>query len=121
MNVHVKCVALSRKAGIVGAARWAVFGRIHRCAVSPQPSPPFGHDTHRFFGNRAVWFRPYVQQIVASVARAGNEISNYGPRVFPVIVGAMVTPTVIEGHARFPRTSGFFGFNSFLRSRKNPP
>src|SRR5262249_50330542 len=40
--------------------------------------------------------------VVAAITRTRNQILNYAPRALPIIVGALVSPAIVEGHAGFP-------------------
>ena len=54
---------------------------------------------------RTVGLGTDIQQIVAAAACAGDEIVDDGLRRLPIIVGFVVSPTVIEGHTGFPCAS----------------
>ena len=62
-----------------------------------------GEDVNRRLRNRAVRLWSYIQQVVAGVTRTGHQIAHNRFRRFPIVICALVAPTVVHGHARFPR------------------
>jgi hypothetical protein len=62
-----------------------------------------------FLGNRAVGLGADIQQVIPAVVRAGGEIAHDGLRRFPVVVGLLVSPTFVHGHAGFPGAAAFGG------------
>src|SRR5207249_5601509 len=71
-----------------------------------------------FLGHAAIRAGPDVQKVVAGVARAGNQILNDAARALPIVVGPLVSPTIIESHAGFPCSAFFIRGNLLLRSGK---
>src|SRR5579859_538111 len=115
VHVHVKRVALSREARIIRAARLARIRAVDGVTVAAQPLPDFRQDTHRFFWDGSVGARTDVQQIVARVARARNQILDDAPRALPIVIGALISPAVIQRHAGLPRASLFVSGDLLLR------
>ena len=100
--MNVQRLALPRKIRKHGVARLAGLGIVNRGAIAIHPLPHRAQDAHRLFRNRAVGFRPDVQQVVAAAVRAGAEVPDHRLGALPVVVGALITPTVVHGHAGFP-------------------
>src|SRR5207248_1586641 len=61
---------------------------------------------------------PDVQQIIAGVARARNQILNDAARALPIVIGPLVSPTIIESHAGFPGSAFFVRSDLLLGSGK---
>src|SRR6266571_1842408 len=99
MNVRVKRVALAREAEIVTPAWLTLIGFANRRTVLAHPIADCGQYAHRFFRNRAVRLRSDVQKIVASVARAADQVANHRGWAFPIKIRGVITPTVVERHA----------------------
>src|SRR5437763_1775879 len=57
-------------------------------------------------------------QVIAGVPRASNQILNHASGALPIIIGPLVYPTVIEGHAGFPGPALGIRLNLLLGSRK---
>src|SRR5436189_5927131 len=81
------------------------LGRVDRSAVLRSPLAHSLQDVNRFLRYRTIRLGTDIQQIVAAAASAGDEIVDNRLGRFPVIVGFVVSPTVIEGHAGFPGAS----------------
>src|ERR1035437_8475400 len=102
MYVHVERVALARKAGVVGAARLAHIGIVDGLAALLHPLADRGHDFDRLVGDRAVGLGADVQQVVAGVVGASDEVLDDGLGRLPIVVGFLIAPTAVHGHAGFP-------------------
>src|SRR5207237_2874264 len=66
-----------------------------------------------FLGHAANRAGPDGQQINSGVARARNQILNDAAPALPIVLGPLVSPTIIESQAGFPG-SAFFVRNDLL-------
>src|ERR1035438_10322557 len=100
--VHVERVALAREGGEVGAARLAHLGIVDGLAALLHPLAHLGHDFDRLLGDGSVGFRADIQQVIAGVAGTGDQVPDDGLGRLPIVVGFLITPTVVHRHAGFP-------------------
>src|SRR5580704_15004960 len=63
---------------------------------------------------------PIIQKIVAAAVRASDQVVDDGLGGFPVVVGLVISPTVIEGHAGLPGASLRRGLDMLLGRREIP-
>ena len=83
-------------------------------AVCVEPFAHFAQCANAWLRDRSIWLWANVQEVIAIIARAGNQVAKDGPRIFPVIVCGLVTPTVIHRHAGLPRPPACFGNDALL-------
>src|ERR1043165_5459006 len=103
MHVRIQGVSFPREAKIIATARLAwSLGFANGRAVPAHPVSDRRQNAHGLFRNRSVTLRPNVQEIVAAIARAGDQIANDGCGTLPIEVGGLITPTIIQSHAGFP-------------------
>src|SRR5690348_2638683 len=103
MNMRIERVSLARETQIIAPTRLTWIRFANGRAVLAHPITDGREDAHRFFRNRTIGLWPNVQKIVAAVARTGDQIANDRRRTLPIKVRAVITPTVIQSHAGFPR------------------
>src|SRR5271168_1522322 len=113
--MHVKRVSLACKTSKLGSVYLTSIGRVNGIAIARHPLANLGENPHRLLGDRAIRLGTNVQEIVAAVARTRDEISDDGFRALPIVIGAVVTPTVVQRHAAFPRTRSLLRYNFLLR------
>src|SRR6266851_3048659 len=102
VHMHVEGVAGAGEAGVVGSARQAEVGLVDGFTVGVHPVADLGQDPDRLLGDRAVSPGSDIKQIIAAVANAGDEVADDGLRRLPVIVGTLIAPAIVEGHAALP-------------------
>src|ERR1035441_676819 len=115
--VHIERVAFARKAGEVGAARLADLGIADGLAALLHPLTHPGHDLDRFRGDGSVGLRADIQQVVAGIAGAGDQVFDNGLGRLPIVVGFLIAPTVVHRHAGFPGT--LLGHDALLGSLRD--
>ena len=101
--MHVECVALPRELRELGAVDLAFIGLVDERRVGVHPLAYFGEDLYRLFWNRTVPFGADVQQIVALILSALEQIADHGFRRLPIIVVVVIAPAIVHCHAGFPR------------------
>ena len=116
--MHVERVAFAREARVIGAPRLAVIRCVNAVTVAAHPLADFRQRADGFLGHTAIGARPDVQEVVAGVARARNQILNDASRALPIVIGPLVSPTVVESHARLPRAAFFIRGDLLLGSGK---
>src|SRR6266478_1958925 len=94
MDVHVESVALACEARVIRTAGPAKIGLVDGVSIAAHPLADFGKDTNGIFRNAAIGAWADVEKVVAAIARAGDQVLDHAPRAFPIVVGAMVTPTI---------------------------
>ena len=105
--MHVKRVAFAGEARVIGAPRLAGIRCVDAASIAAHPLADFRQHADRFFRHAAIGAGPDVQKVVAGVARARNQILNYASRALPIVIGTLVSPTVVESHARLPGPTFF--------------
>src|SRR5205085_7971062 len=87
-------------------------------SVLAHPLSNFLKNANRLFRNGAISSRTDIQKIISTITRAGDEITNHRSRVFPVVIGALVSPAIVKRHAGLPRTAAALGSDVLFRSGK---
>src|ERR1700752_612299 len=103
MNMRVKRVGSARETQVVTTPWLTVIRKANRVAVLAHPVAHSREHLHGFEWDRAVLSWTNVQKIIAAVARARNQIANNRRRTLPVTISFVITPTIVQRHARFPR------------------
>src|SRR5215207_1891597 len=115
MYVEVERVAAAREAAVARPSRLAALAAdVDRLAVARRPAPDRAQDGDGFERHGAVRFGADVEQVVAAVVRAGDEVADDLPRRLPAVVGAVVAPTVVHRHAGLPRAPGLRRLDALL-------
>src|SRR4051794_37414755 len=96
--MNVKRIPLACKQRELGALYLAAIGFVDQVAMFVHPLAYRAKNFDRWLRDGAIAFRTDVQKVLAAVARAGEQVANYRLRRFPVIIGALITPTVVHGH-----------------------
>src|SRR5256885_2335649 len=120
MDVGEKRVPFAGEASVIRTPGLTRLRVVDGLAVAPHPPADFLEDAGGLLGDAAVGARADVQQIIASVSRARDQILNDSPRIFPVVVGALIAPTVVQGHAGLPSAPFFVRGNLLLGSGEIP-
>src|SRR5205809_3385900 len=102
VHVHEKRVALAREARVVRAAGLTGIGSVDRFPVAAQPLPDFRQHPDGIFRDAAVGTWADIEQIISRVPRTSNQILNHPPGALPIIIRALVPPTVVQRHAGLP-------------------
>src|SRR5262249_34522575 len=115
VDVHVERRALAREAGVARAPGLAALGAVDRGRVALQPGADRAEDAQRGLGDRAIRQRADVQQVVAAVAHAGDQVAHDLLRRLPVVVGGLVAPAPVHRHARLPGAALLRRLDALLR------
>ena len=100
--MDVKRVPFARVISVHIRAKVTALCAVNRRAVVFQPFAHRFQHVNGLFGNRSVRLWPDVQQIVATAARAIDQVGHHRLRRLPRVVIAVEPPAVIEGHAALP-------------------
>src|ERR1019366_3499748 len=65
-----------------------------------------GEDAHGFFGDGAIGPGTDVEEVIPGVVGASHQVAHDGLGRLPIVVGLLVAPTAVHGHAGFPGARG---------------
>src|SRR5215813_3532788 len=99
MDVHEEGISLPGEARVIRAPHLAVVRVVDRVSVQRHPVTDLAEYPHRRLGDRTVAARTDVEQIIPPLPGTGNQIPNYLPGGFPVIIRGLVSPAVVQRHA----------------------
>src|ERR1700719_1381402 len=93
------------KVGIHVLIKVAAFGAVDGGCVRARPFADGSQNRDRLLRYGAIGLGTDIQEIVAATVRASDQIVNDGLGGFPVVVGFVISPTVIQRHAGLPGAS----------------
>jgi hypothetical protein len=102
VDVNVQSFAATGEGSNFGTLHLADIGVVNEFAMAVHPLADRGQDIDRWLRYRTIGVRANVEQIVAAVARALQQVAHYRFRRLPVVVAAVEAPAVVHGHAGFP-------------------
>ena len=102
VNMHVECIAAPGVTGVVTPTKTPAICAEDCTAVGVEPPTHFTEYPGRCFRHSAIRLRSDVEQIVASLFGAVDQICQHRSWRFPTVVRGRISPTVVESHAGLP-------------------
>src|SRR4029077_9951984 len=105
INMGVHRVSALCEVGIHVLIKVAAFAAVDGGCVRAGPFAYGLQNRNRLLRYGAIGLGTDISEIVTATVRASDQVIDDGLGSFPVVVGLVISPTVIQGHAGFPGAS----------------